>query len=96
MNLPILKETEDKIKTLSGYHQRIDKSLAYATTKNSKRIWQNWRTDSSFELVSQVQDVCKDTMSHLGYKMLENETDLRNFDVELVGKIELREICTDC
>jgi len=96
VNLPILKETEDNIKTLSGYHQGMDKSLAYATTKNSKRIWQNWRTDSSFELVSQVQGVCKDTMAQLGYKLLENEADLRDFDVELVGKIELREICTDC
>ena len=86
------EEIEYQIKNMS----QANSDDSYSTSKNSKRIWQNWRIDLDFELVQNVQIVCGDAMKTLGYKHLENEQDLKNFDIDLVQDISLEGVCKNC
>uniref|UniRef100_F6ZR39 Sulfotransferase n=2 Tax=Ciona intestinalis TaxID=7719 RepID=F6ZR39_CIOIN len=48
------------------------------TKRNSKEIVSAWRGKLSFEEVDVIQEICKDSLNKLGYKIFNTEKELQN------------------
>ncbi|XP_033103852.1 carbohydrate sulfotransferase 1-like [Anneissia japonica] len=52
--------------------------------KNSKTVPFAWRQSMDFQDVLSVQSMCSSVMVKMGYRLLDNEEDLRNSQIELI------------
>ncbi|XP_067907259.1 carbohydrate sulfotransferase 1-like [Heterodontus francisci] len=60
------------------------RNYKYTTTRNSTATAESWRLNLSFQIVQTVQHLCKDTLSQLGYRLVQSRKDLRNVSSSLV------------
>ncbi|XP_066561829.1 carbohydrate sulfotransferase 1 [Amia ocellicauda] len=56
----------------------------FSTTRNSKATAESWRLNLAFDIVQTVQSLCNNTLSLLGYKIVNSVTELRNMSNSLV------------
>ncbi|XP_034032900.1 carbohydrate sulfotransferase 1 [Thalassophryne amazonica] len=73
----IVKNTNSNEST-SEWHYR------YSTTRDSRATAESWRLRLAFEIVRNVQNLCKSTLALLGYRQVQSAAELRNLSHSLV------------
>ena len=61
----------------------------FSTHKNSTATASSWRKDIGMEEVREVQRICGDMMSVLGYPLVEKDVDLQNLDFHVTEELKL-------
>lgn len=74
----IAKNTNSNVTSQSEWNYR------YSTTRDSRTTAESWRLRLSFDIVRTVQELCRETLSLLGYKQVHSAAELRNLSYSLV------------
>lgn len=83
-------EMEDRVHTWiakntnSNVSSRSEWNYRYSTTRDSRTTAESWRLRLSFDIVRTVQELCRETLSLLGYKQVHSAAELRNLSYSLV------------
>ncbi|XP_068134427.1 carbohydrate sulfotransferase 1-like [Hyperolius riggenbachi] len=56
----------------------------YTTNRNSSKTTDNWRLRLNFNIVKSVQELCRTTLSQLGYQVVDSIPQLRNLSQSLI------------
>ncbi|XP_069484369.1 carbohydrate sulfotransferase 1-like isoform X2 [Ambystoma mexicanum] len=56
----------------------------YTTSRNSTEAAESWRLRLCFNIVQSIQDFCNNTLSQLGYQLVDSSAELRNMSHSLV------------
>ncbi|XP_067854166.1 carbohydrate sulfotransferase 6 [Heptranchias perlo] len=54
------------------------------TSRNARSISQAWRTEVPFEKILKIQDICREAMNVLGYRLVETEHEQKLLSLDLV------------
>ncbi len=62
--------------SLNLVHDEHPLRLSYSTTRNSLDILRMWRSELPWEIVEQIQFLCRESMELLGFKAYKSKQDL--------------------
>lgn len=68
----------------------------YQTSKNSNTQYHLWRTHIDFDTALDIQKICEESMALLGYRNVENESNLKNLTESLLGEVCFEEDVETC
>ena len=77
------RKVPQKLLNFIGNSTQVTKGNAYSTKRNSLDTYQQWRTHLPFDVVREIQGVCRGSMEALGYKMVTRRT-MKQLDSNLL------------
>ncbi|XP_038050117.1 carbohydrate sulfotransferase 3-like [Patiria miniata] len=88
LKLPLHPQVTDWVK--SNTQENTQKSSkVFNTKKNSTEAAQSWRNTLSFKEAKDVEKKCGDVMELLGYRLVESEEDLTNYEVPVTSPLNI-------
>ncbi|XP_018411373.1 PREDICTED: carbohydrate sulfotransferase 4-like [Nanorana parkeri] len=80
VKLPFTPKLKDWIYNLTHGYGRGDNFII--SSVDARNISRAWRTELPFKSVRRVQDLCSNTMALFGYRILHNESELRDLSLD--------------
>ncbi|XP_026220942.1 carbohydrate sulfotransferase 6-like [Anabas testudineus] len=85
VGLEMTRQMEDWIYNKTHGKGKGSKKEAFKiTSRNAVEVSQAWRTMLPYSKVKRIQEVCKEAMSLLGYKMVNSEKEQKRLDIDLL------------
>ncbi|XP_026220941.1 carbohydrate sulfotransferase 6-like [Anabas testudineus] len=85
VGLEMTRQMEDWIYNVTHGKGKGSKKDAFKIiSRNAVEVSQAWRTMLPYSKVKRIQEVCKEAMSLLGYKMVHSEKEQKRLDIDLL------------